>query len=594
MEPRRARSGAFDLIAYGGIASLALGLRVWGLAFGTGLPRARPDEELYLGPALRMFDGHLDPGLLWYGFTEGFTIVLHGVLRLQAAVLSWWHGTDVHLACLFALQPTTVLLAGRSLSALLGAATIVPCALIARRLVGPDRGHVAAKLAALLLAVNYLHGRESHFGVPDTALTFAIAAALAALVRLVDEGRMRDALAAGICTGVAVAFKWTGLFMMPVLGLGLLMMLVRFRADRLVWRAGVASAAVALAFAAFLALDPHVLHQLPETWEGLLGHSIRYGEVALSHLQDPTVDVGRGLGFHTRVTLPIACGWFGLLMAVLGLVLTIRWRPWPAVACAIFLMALFVIAVGPTRLLFVRYCMPIVPAVAALAAAGLVLTAEVLRRWWSRQIVAALFVVGVAAAVVPPAVRLIEADVRLARPDTRTLAAEWVRAHGPDATLAPYVVYSAVYAIPREGVAACSAALPPSLRIAVAPLPMIAGSGWQPWSPAVARGRQGYGEVAARALDDYWGMPEADAARATFAAYGQPLLSCGKPSTMHGLRSPDPACFEEVARFGPGRPGCDAVYDLFDQFYLPFAGFAGVERPGPEVVVYRPTCGRPR
>src|SRR5205085_2145442 len=151
------------------ITSLALGLRVWGLGFGLGQPRARPDEELYLGPALRMFDGNLDPGLLWYGFTEGFAIVLHGVLRLQAAVLSWRHGADVHLACLFALEPTTVLLAGRWLSALLGTATLVPCVLVARRLVGPARADVAGRVAALLLAVNYLHGRDSHFGVPDAA-----------------------------------------------------------------------------------------------------------------------------------------------------------------------------------------------------------------------------------------------------------------------------------------------------------------------------------------------------------------------------------------------------------------------------------------
>jgi hypothetical protein len=84
------------------------------------------------------------------------------------------------------------------------------------------------------------------------------------------------------------------------------------------------------------------------------------------------------------------------------------------------------------------------------------------------------------------------------------------------------------------------------------------------------------------------------AARATFAAYGQPLLSCGTPSTLRGLITPDPACFEEVARFSPGRARCDAVYDLFDQFYLPFAGFEGVEHLGPEVVVYRPTCAPSR
>jgi hypothetical protein len=58
------------------------------------------------------------------------------------------------------------------------------------------------------------------------------------------------------------------------------------------------------------------------------------------------------------------------------------------------------------------------------------------------------------------------------------------------------------------------------------------------------------------------------------------------------LQPPAPLCWEEMARFSPGTPLCSSVYDLFDQFYVPYAGFVGVERPGPQVTVYRNRCTR--
>src|SRR6185369_17317289 len=99
--------------------------------------------------------------------------------------------------------------------------------------------------------------------------------------------------------------------------------------------------------------------------------------------------------------------------AGLGLGLATRRRPWPAAACALFILFLFVVAVGPTRLLFVRYCMPIVPALAALAAAGLVLATDELRRGFAPRTVTLVLLVAVVAAAVPPAVRLAQADIRL-------------------------------------------------------------------------------------------------------------------------------------------------------------------------------------
>jgi F-type H+-transporting ATPase subunit a len=78
--------------------------------------------------------------------------VLHAALRVQTALLAWRHGMEVHLGCLFAMRPTDVLLIGRYLSVAFGVATILPCAVVARRLVAPARARTAGLVAMLLLA----------------------------------------------------------------------------------------------------------------------------------------------------------------------------------------------------------------------------------------------------------------------------------------------------------------------------------------------------------------------------------------------------------------------------------------------------------
>ena len=54
---------------------------------------------------------------------------------------------------------------------------------------------------------------------------------------------------------------------------------------------------------------------------------------------------------------------------------------------------------------------------------------------------------------------------------------------------------------------------------------------------------------------------------------------------MRSLAEKEYVLVQEV-RGTRGTPG-SAVYDLQDAFFLPIAGFAEVERPGPTVKIYR-------
>ena len=49
--------------------------------------------------------------------------------------------------------------------------------------------------------------------------------------------------------------------------------------------------------------------------------------------------------------------------------------------------------------------------------------------------------------------------------------------------------------------------------------------------------------------------------------------------------------YVEVERFTAFSTGPRRVYDRQDAFFVPFAGFSGVERPGPNFTLYRRAPG---
>jgi Dolichyl-phosphate-mannose-protein mannosyltransferase len=99
----------------------------------------------------------------------------------------------------FFLNPTRVCVAGRLLTALLGATTVVVTGLlgsrVASRLVGP--------LAALLLAIAPSHVLNSHYVKHDVPVTFLIVLAYLAYDRLWRRGDLPSLLAAAAITGAA-------------------------------------------------------------------------------------------------------------------------------------------------------------------------------------------------------------------------------------------------------------------------------------------------------------------------------------------------------------------------------------------------------
>ncbi len=367
------------------ILALALALRVVGIGFGLPYPESRPDESTLVNLALGILQGGLNPHFFNYGtlFPQLLAALYGGMSLLgiggPAGDLGRWIeavGAD----------PAPLLLAGRLVSALAGAVTVIPVFLIARRLSlalgasGESQADGAAGLpteataradrmglvAALFLAVAYLHVRDSHFLTTDVLQALFLTLSLERLsAAAAGDSTLWAWAMAGLWGGAAMGTKYAGLLILPA-GAMLFLVMSRSPSTRPDPRG---LPALLLAFGlAFLASTPFALFDFPTFWDGFRYELFDHGGV-------PSADGPAsqpGWWFHLRFTLPIGVGWGMLVLAVAGIGSLRKARRGSLLVLALlFVPALYYYSAGQKYLLFVRYMVPLVPMVAALAAVGL-------------------------------------------------------------------------------------------------------------------------------------------------------------------------------------------------------------------------------
>jgi 4-amino-4-deoxy-L-arabinose transferase-like glycosyltransferase len=190
------------------ILVLALGLRVWGIAFG--LPDLfHADEPVVVNHALAYGTGDLNPHFFnipplvsyllaaGYGF---FYLIASAAGKVQS--IADFEG-------LFFRDPSLFYLLGRLfLGALTGTATVWALYRLLRRHFSKAHG----LLAAFFLAAAFLHVRDSHYIYADIPLLLALVACFYPVWEFLETGKMRHCLAFGALAGTAMALKYNGLF----------------------------------------------------------------------------------------------------------------------------------------------------------------------------------------------------------------------------------------------------------------------------------------------------------------------------------------------------------------------------------------------
>ncbi|MFN7146038.1 MAG: glycosyltransferase family 39 protein, partial [Myxococcota bacterium] len=398
------------------IVLVALALRLWAIDFGLPMAEARPDEMTIAFQAMKFGRGDLNPHS--FNYPSLFKYVVFGIFGAYYAVgraIGHFAGQEDFLRAFFDGAVTFRLLM-RLFSALLGT---IGVALLAR---GPG-----GLWSAALLAVAFLHVRDSHFGVTDiTMVTLATAAVLAA-DRLRTDGTLKAALVAGALAGLATSTKYNAaLLCVPIAIAGVLSSGPPIKL--------VGAAAIAMV-GAFLVGTPFALLDL-----GTFVRDFRYelGHLAEGHY----VDVGNGWVHHLTASLRhglgvplLAAGLFGVVVAFLE----DRRR-----AVVIFAFPiLYYLAIGRGETAFYRYILPVVPFL-CMAAGGLVARLQRTRGTAS----AALFAAALAA---PPLMSSVQALRLMAAGDTRDAMGAWIEANVPsDATIVHAGAYTGAPMLQRN------------------------------------------------------------------------------------------------------------------------------------------------
>ena len=284
-----------------------------------------------------------------------------------------------------AWQSQPSFLTARIVGVVLGLGSIAASWWLARRAYGDGAGAVAAAIATVC-TIHVTYSREA---VTDVPLTLGVAAALALMV----AGRIE---LAGVAAGLATGFKYPGVFLVVPLAV----------AAWGSWRRLVV--AVALMVVAFFASSPFMLVHAHEAWHA----SFRVQRLAHKGW----------LGFEHDHAAPIAFAdrlWHGLgpalIVAALGLAVAFVRRSRTDFVLATFVVVYFA-DLMTLRAHFDRYTLPLVPPLAALAG-----------RFKALAPVTLLL-------LVIPFTWTIRDDKRVARTDTRVVAARWLERHIPVGT----------------------------------------------------------------------------------------------------------------------------------------------------------------
>src|SRR5207249_2943855 len=177
------------------------------MGYGLPHPMARPDEQKLVGRAVVMLGTgdlnpieHTYPALLMY--VQAAVLLAYAKL---GQIFGRYGGIKDFLTDANVVHPGLHYRICRIISIAFALATVVATYFLALR---ADGRRAVALLAALVVATNYLHARDSRWGTVDVTMTFFVTLSLLFAVQASDTQRFRDYKLAGAFAGLAAATKY--------------------------------------------------------------------------------------------------------------------------------------------------------------------------------------------------------------------------------------------------------------------------------------------------------------------------------------------------------------------------------------------------
>ncbi len=523
-----------------GILLLAAGVRIWGITYGLPCTYCRPDEDRLIRTSLRLTRDDPNPHyFIWPSFFFYFT---RGLMEGCREVASWTGEEKVHtLAALYRGNPASFHLFMRFVFCGFGVMTIFFLYRLGKKMFS-DR---AGLIAAFFLSLSFLHGRDSHFAMLDIPFTLLAVVFFLKVWDVYKKGRWWDYLWAGLWGGLALATKYYGLILIVPL----------IAAHSLRPRGGGSGRRfrrlliAGLLFLLILPLtSPYLLLDIKSA-----AREIKVGIFTSQYVDGfplvPQLKTTRGWWYHLVFSLRYGLGLPLEIVCLLGvgygLVRALRGRA--ASGLLISLILPFYLALAFQRSCFIRYVTVLLPFLCLFGAEFLVAAWSRGRSPVSLLAVAALLVVS------ESGYRLVRLDYLLSRPDSRNLASIWIEDNFPRGSelVFPHPLIfgrpPATFAYPER------AAIP---RGADAEF-------WKAFLP-FAVGKFDFMVVDEHPIE-----------------YSR---SDGKLKELLDIHAELVYRLDAYEEDGP-----PPVYDPFDAYYVPLAGFGGVKFPGPNISIYRLT-----
>ena len=528
--------------SYSGLAVILLVaafLRIWGLDYGLPHFLSRPDEEIVVGRAYTIFaTGDWFPGTLLYPSL---------VMYLATVALGVYYGIgrgmghyDVPRDLVFEIaliHPGLEFWICRWVSVLAGVGTVwavyaLSVAAFGRRSVG--------LVAALMMAVNPIHVRDSHFATVDITMTFFVVLCLVFSVRAVVRPSLAYFALAGVFAGLATSAKYNaGLVVLSIVCAAW----YAIRSQGIGWTGAAKRLVTALASmtVAFALTSPYVLLRFRNFLDGAgrLRGLLYGGEADLA------------LWGHLSSTLPRGLGWLLFVAAMWGAMRALRRRRPEDVVILLFLIPFFAL-VASVRFTLPRYVLPIVPLLVVL---GVEAADRGVDRWFKGRWRTILSIATVVMLLVPGLRDSVHFNRLAARLDTRVQATNWIKQNVRPQT---HVVLCKGYGIPLVNE---DRRRPPAFKV--------------------------------EEKDCFTGDTEVPSVAEFLVTHEHRQLT--SYSRLHPNLSGWLADHAElVATFDPYRQESERepFFHGADAFYLPFAGFEALERGGPIVKVWALAASR--